>query len=201
MELTQLTDYQNAPVLSGRVARRRLRIREALLAAGAKQFAAHGINTVSVEDLLVEVDISRATFYGFFSSKYNLLEELLNPIFEKGIRKICALEDRSPRDALQGIYRVYLDLWRTHREGLLLIPAVDPDTFKHFESQHQGLNEALLSVLIRAEKADLLRNGSAKYSLKILARTAIPLLKVYDGHSSGEALFEDAMRVLLMNTQ
>jgi AcrR family transcriptional regulator len=201
MESTQLTDYQNAPVLSGRVARRRLRIREALLAAGAKQFAAHGINTVSVEDLLVEVDISRATFYGFFSSKYNLLEELLNPIFEKGIRKICALEDRSPRDALQGIYRVYLDLWRTHREGLLLIPAVDPDTFKHFESQHQGLNEALLSVLIRAEKADLLRNGSAKYSLKILARTAIPLLKVYDGHSSGEALFEDAMRVLLMNTQ
>jgi len=199
MESTQLTNYQDAPVLSGRVARRRIRMREALLVAGAKQFAAHGINTVSVEDLLAEADISRATFYGFFTSKYNLLEELLNPIFEKGIREICALEECSPRDALQGVYRVYIDLWRTHREGMLLIPVVDPATFKHFESQHQGLNEALLSVLIRAEKADLLRNGSAKYSLRVLARTAIPLLKVYDGHPSGEALFEDAMRVLLMN--
>ena len=175
-------------------------MRGALLSAGAKQFAARGISTVSVEDLLAEADISRATFYGFFSSKYNLLESLLNPIFEKGIREICALEERSPQDALQGIYRVYLDLWRTHRGGLLLIPVVDPATFKRFESQHQGLNEALLSVLIRAEKADLLRNGSAKYSLRVLARTAIPLLKVYDGHPSGEALFEDAMRVLLMNT-
>ena len=175
-------------------------MREALLEAGARQFTARGIATVSVEDLLAEADVSRATFYGFFSSKYSLLEELLNPIFEKGIAAVQALEKRPARAALDGIYQVYLDLWRTHREGLLLIPAVDPSAFKHFEPQHQALNEALLSVLIKAEKANLLRNGSASYSLRVLARSAIPLLKVYDGHPSGEALFEDAMRALLMNT-
>ncbi len=200
MSAVESAGYGPEPAV-GRVARRRRRMREALLAAGARQFAARGIATVSVEDLLAEADVSRATFYGFFSSKFSLLEELLNPIFEKGIAAVQALEQSPPRAALDGIYQVYLDLWRTHREGLLLIPAVDPSAFKHFESQHQALNDALLNVLIKAEKANLLRNGSASYSLRVLARTAIPLLKVYDGHPSGEALFEDAMRALLMSTR
>lgn len=190
-----------APLAEGRVARRRQRMRDALLQAGARQFAARGIATVSVEDLLAEADVSRATFYGFFSSKNKLLEIILNPIFEKGIAALQTLEKSPPRDALEGIYKVYLDLWRTHREGLLLIPAVDPSAFKHFEAQHQALNDALLSVLIRAEKANLLRNGSASFSLLVLARTAIPLLKVYDSHPYGQALFEDAIRALLMSAR
>ena len=185
----------------GRVARRRRRMRQALLEAGARQFAARGIGAVSVEDLLAEADVSRATFYGFFSSKYSLLEELLNPIFEKSTAAVRALEQRPPREALEGVFRVYRDLWRAHREGLLLIPAVDPSAFRHFEPQHRALNEALLNVLIKAEQAHLLRNGSASYSLRVLARTAIPLLKVYDGHPSGEALFEDAIGALLMRAR
>ena len=112
-------------MVEGRVARRRQRMRDALLQAGARQFAARGIGTVSVEDLLAEADVSRSTFYGFFSSKNELLEVILNPIFEKWIAAVQTLEKSPPRDALEGIYKVYLDLWRTHREGLLLIPAVD----------------------------------------------------------------------------
>ena len=174
-------------------------MRDALLQAGARQFAARGIATVSVEDLLAEADVSRATFYGFFSNKNSLLEVILNPVFDKAIAAVQALEKSPPREALEGIYKVYLELWRTHREGLLLIPAVEPAAFKHFEAKHQALNDALLSVLIRAEKANLLRNGSASFSLRVLARTAIPLLKVYDSHPSGEALFEDAIRAVLMS--
>ncbi|MCZ6585806.1 MAG: hypothetical protein O6930_07290, partial [Gammaproteobacteria bacterium] len=91
-------------------------------------------------------------------------------------------------------------LWRTHREGLLLITAVDAATFRHFEARHRALNDAMFAVLTTAERANLLRNGSAEYSLKIIARTAIPLLKVYAEHSSGEALFADAMKALLVRS-
>ena len=63
----------------GRVARRRLRMREALLQAGARQFSARGIDTVSVEDLLEEADVSRATFYDIFPNKNNLLKDIINP--------------------------------------------------------------------------------------------------------------------------
>ncbi len=183
---------------SPRIARRRRRVRKALLTAGARQFASKGVARVSVEDLLDEADVSRATFYAIFSSKYNLLENILNPIFDTATAAIGALDNESARAGLTGILDTYLELWRTHREGLLLISAVDAATFRHFEARHRALNDAIFAVLTRAERANLLRNGSAEYSLKVIARTAIPLLKVYDEHSSGDALFADAMKALLM---
>ncbi len=183
---------------SPRIARRRRRVRKALLTAGARQFASRGVARVSVEDLLDEADVSRATFYDIFSSKYNLLENILNPIFDTATAAISALGEHSARAGLTGILETYLELWRTHREGLLLITAVDAATFRHFEDRHRALNDAIFAVLTRGERANLLRNGSAEYSLKVIARTAIPLLKVYDEHSSGEALFADAMTALLM---
>ncbi len=182
---------------SPRVARRRRRMREALLTAGARQFASRGVARVSVEDLLAEADVSRATFYAIFSSKYSLLESTLNPIFDTAIVAIRELAAASADDGLGGILETYLALWRTHREGLLLITAVDAATFRHFEDRHRELNDAMFAVLTKAERANLLRNGSAEYSLKVIARTAIPLLKVYDRHPSGEALFADAMQALL----
>jgi hypothetical protein len=100
--------------------------------------------------------------------------------------------------AIDGLADVYLSLWATHRDGLLLIPAIDADTFRHFEGAHAALHAALLDLLLAAERADLLRNGSAQYSLKVIARTAIPLLRVYDGHPAAAALFRDALRSLLI---
>ena len=67
--------------------RRRERTRASLLAVGARQFAQRGIAPVSVEELIAEADVSRATFYAMFSSKYSLLEGILNPIFELATRR------------------------------------------------------------------------------------------------------------------
>ncbi len=176
-------------------------MRDALLTAGAQQFASRGVARVSVEDLLAEADVSRATFYAMFSSKYSLLENILNPIFDTATTAILALDGESARAGLAGMFDTYLALWRTHRDGLLLITAVDAATFRHFEVRHRALNDAMFAVLTKAERADLLRNGSAEYSLKVIARTAIPLLKIYDGHAAGEALFADAMNALLIRAE
>jgi AcrR family transcriptional regulator len=180
------------------VERRRERTRAVLLAVGARKFAARGIGPVSVAELIAEADVSRATFYEFFSSKYGLLEGILHPIFDTATRAIRALAARPPAEAVDGLVDVYWSLWSTHREGLLLIPLVDQETFKHFESQHRALQDALLDLLLGVERADLLRNGSAQYSLKVIARTAIQLLRVYDGHAAAAALFRDAVRGLLL---
>jgi AcrR family transcriptional regulator len=170
----------------------------ALLAIGARQFASRGVGPVSVEELIAEADVSRATFYGLFSSKYSLLEDILNPIFEIATTSILALADRPAAEAIDGLVDVYLSLWATHRDGLLLIPLVDQKAFRHFEAQHRALNDALLALLIGIERGDLLRNGSAQYSLKVIARTTVPLLRVYDGHAAAAALFRDALRGLLL---
>lgn len=183
---------------SPRVVRRRERMRAALVSAASRQFAARGVGAVSVEALIAEADVSRATFYRFFSSKYKLLEEILNPIFEVAVRLMDAQAGAPPLGALEGLIDAYWRLWQRHRDGLLLIPAVSPEAFRRFTKQHDALNEAMLRILRRAERADLLRNGSAQYSLKVIARTAIPLLRVYDGHPAADALFRDALRGLLI---
>jgi AcrR family transcriptional regulator len=168
------------------------------LAIGARRFAERGIAPVSVEELIAEADVSRATFYAMFSSKYSLLEGILNPIFEMATRRIRALCSRPAADAVDGLVDVYWSLWTTHRDGLLLIPLVDQETFEHFERQHCELKAALLDLLLGVERADLLRNGSAQYSLKVIARTAVQLLRVYDGHAAAAAMFRDAVRGLLL---
>jgi AcrR family transcriptional regulator len=180
------------------VARRRERMKASLLAAGARQFANRGIGPVSVAEVIAEADVSRATFYEFFSSKYSLLEGILNPVFEVATTAITALASRPPEEAVDGLIDVYLSLWASHRDGLLLIPLVDHETFRHFETQHRALHAALLELLVAAERADLLRNGSAQYSMKVIARTAVQLLRVYDGHPAAAALFRDALRGLLL---
>ncbi len=185
---------------SPRVARRRRRMRNALELAGARQFSSKGVAAVTVEDLIIEADISRATFYEFYSNKYSLLESILNPIFIIAIDSISSCASLPPKDALSGLFETYLLLWRKHREGLLLIPTVDPSSISNFREQHDALSGAILRLLTLAENNDLLRNGSAQYSLKIIARTAIPLLRVYDGHPAAGELFRDAMRALLVKS-
>jgi AcrR family transcriptional regulator len=175
-------------------------MREALLAAGARKFAERGIQTVSVEELIAEADVSRATFYGFFRSKYSLLRSIVEPIFDMAIQAIEGLSNRSAAEGFEGILDTYLELWQAHREGLLLIPSIDLESFPDFKARHRALNDAMLDVLTKAERADLLRNGSARYSLKVIARTAIPLLRVYDGHPAAAALFRDGMRGLLIRS-
>lgn len=183
---------------SQRVQRRRERMRAALLAAAARQFARRGVAPVSVEELIAEADVSRATFYGLFSNKYSVLEAILNPILDAATERIRELCARPAAEAVDGLVDVYWSLWTTHRDALDLIPLVDSEAFAHFEKQHQALQAALLELLQRVESADLLRNGSAQYSLKVIARTAVPLLRVYDGHAAAAALFRDAVRGLLL---
>jgi AcrR family transcriptional regulator len=183
---------------SERVQRRRERTKAALLAVGARRFATRGIAPVSVEELIAEADVSRATFYALFTSKYSLLEGILNPIFELATRRVRELLERPAEEAVDGLVDVYWSLWTTHRDGMRLIPLVDQETFTHFERQHRALQDALLELLLRLERADLLRNGSAQYSLKVIARTAVQLLRVYDGHATAAALFRDALRGLLL---
>jgi AcrR family transcriptional regulator len=188
----------HATPASPRVERRRARMRAALLRAGSQAFARRGVAAVSVAQLIADADVSRATFYNFFSSKYNLLEALINPIFDYAIHLMQAQAGRPPGTAVKGLVETYWQVWSAHREGMLLIPTLDPHTFAPFADRHGTLNAAMLEILTRAEAADLLRNGSAQYSLRVVGRTAIPLLRVYDGHAAGEALFRDALGSLLL---
>ncbi len=195
----------------GRVARRRERMRAALVDAGIRAFMRRGSSGVSVEDLIAEADVCRATFYECFSSKYNLLEYIINPIYEDLVRAVRALRagaadaagpatDATAADTVVGLVEVWIDARRTHGDGLLLMASLDEADLEPFEPCRAALHEAMVEALGPAERAELLRNGSARYSAKLVARTVGPLLDVYDGHPGAEALIRDALGTLLLRT-
>src|SRR5690606_41525413 len=104
---TRSPEKSGPAAASPRVARRRERMRASLLAAGARQFASRGFRPVSVEELIAEADVSRATFYGLFKNKYKLLDSILHPIFEVATAAIRALTTRPPAERAGGHVGVY----------------------------------------------------------------------------------------------
>jgi hypothetical protein len=71
----------------------------------------------------------------------------------------------------------------------------------YIEPAHRSFGTAVKNELKRAEAAGELRNRDAGYSFKVLARTAIPLLKVYADHPEQERLFSQSMMALLGGKQ
>ncbi len=186
-----------AVIRSPKVVARRSRIRDALLTAGARLFGEHGIDAVSVEELIAEVGISRRTFYGFFANKYELVARLLQPVLESGEQGLKALGARDPAEIVPGIATLYLDLWARHRDALQLVGRIDVELLPYIEPGHTRFGRAMRAQLRRAEEAGCLRNDSADDSFKVISRTALPLLRIYADRSDLRAVYSDALVALL----
>lgn len=189
------------PIRSQKVAQRRQRMREELVRAGTRLFAAKGTAAVSVEDIIAEAGISRASFYGIFANKHELLGAILSPVLEGGGAGFRALHSAPPAEIVPGIIRVYTDLWATGEGALSLIAGIDKSVFAYLRDGHEAFTASLRGLLIRAGTAGRLRNGDAELSFRVIARTAVPLLRVYADRPDWAELFRDAMTGLLLQPE
>ena len=153
--------------------------REKLLKVGARLFAERGIAHVSVEQIVNRAGLSRATFYGFFENKNELAAVILLPVFESGSAELAKLCRFTPSQAATRLIDVYLDLWKEHRDALLLTANFGPAAFAYIEAKHDAFNAALKRALDVIGSGGLLRNSSTELTLAIIAKTAIPLLRIY----------------------
>jgi hypothetical protein len=81
----------------------------------------------------------------------------------------------------------------------MLIPHVDKASFARLRAAHDGYASAMQQALQLAADGGRLRNGSAAWSFRVLARTAVPLLRVYDDHPEGQRLYAESLAALLLN--
>jgi len=172
--------------------------RDTLLEVGAKLFVERGIARVSVAQLVANAGVSRATFYGFFANKNELAAEILLPIFDSGIQALANLDKLPPRKAAEALIGVYLHLWKEHRNALLLTVHFDGAVFPYIRTRHDAFNSELQKVLQVVESGGLLRNDSAVLTLEVLAKTAIPLLRIYKDRAEQEDVFRESMLGLLI---
>lgn len=189
---------RRARITSARVLDRRGQVWEDLLDAAARLMAEKGVAAVSVEQILLAAGISRGTFYGYCRNKTDLVVAIVEPVFAEGTPVLEDLAERRPGDVVPGIVALYADLWRRRRHALLMIPGVDAAAFARLRAAHHDYTAAMKAALERAESGGKLRNGSAAYSFRVLTRTAVPLLRVYDDHPDGERLYRASMLALLV---
>ena len=187
-----------AQIQSPKIVERRERVREALLDAGAKLIANKGIESVSVEELLDAVSISRRTFYGFFANKYELAGAALKPILESGAAELASIATRPAGEIVPALVDMYLRLWTEHSDALLTIGALGGRVLPYIEAEHEAFGTAMQDALTKAEAGGALRNGRADYTFKVISRTAVPLLKVYRDHPDMHAVYRESMIALLM---
>jgi AcrR family transcriptional regulator len=185
-------------ISSTRVLDRRGQRWEQLLATAGRLMAERGVAAVSVEQILLAAGLSRGTFYGYCSGKSDLLVALMTPVFTEGTAALAALATRAPDEIVPGIVDLYADLWRRRRHALLLIPGIDAATFARLREEHVAYAAAMKAALARAAAGGVLRNGSADYSFRVLTRTAVQLLRVYQDHPEAERLYRESMLALLL---
>lgn len=184
-------------IRSPRIVAKREHVREQLVAAGGRLFAAHGLVQVSVEDILAEAEISRRTFYSYFANKFELVAGLINPALAAGADMLVAVRAQPAEQVLPGIVDCYRQLWDKHSDALTVISSLDPVVMPYIEQGHRQFGAALKAVLEVAETTGQLRNDDALRTFKIISRTAVPLLKIYADHPDGDRLYREAMLALL----
>ena len=185
-------------IRSTKVASRRNKVREQLLTLAAKLFVERGFNNVSVEELLEAVGISRATFYGFFANKPELAANILLPVFDSGIAALAKSKPRKPRAIAEKLIDLYLDLWKHHQHALLLTGQVDATVFPYIKAAHDRYGEVIQAELQHIAAAGMLRNGSVPLSYLVLAKTGIPLLRLYHTQPEFERIYRESMLALLL---
>lgn len=205
MALTALPsrDTVRKPRRRGRISRptvlaRRGQLWDALLQAAGRLMAERGVAGVSVEQILVAAGLSRGTFYGYCRNKSELVAAIIEPVFREGTAVLNRIIALPPAEVMPSIASLYLDLWARRRDALLMIPGVDAEAFALLRDAHTAYTDAMQRTLEQAAAGGQLRNGSASYSFRVLTRTAVPLLRVYQDHPDGARLYRDSMLALLV---
>jgi len=189
----------NAPIpLSPKVRKRQSRTRQRILDESAHLFIAKGFENVSVEEIIDAAEIARSSFYRFFSNREQVLANIIRPVFEQGLVELETINSKDPAEVMSGIFHTYLKLWNSSPDALRVSTRVGGLHFYLFEDVHTGFRERLASLLNGIETTGIFINNSADYTGRLLARTAVHVMEVYNQEPDFAELFHKTMTGLLL---
>jgi AcrR family transcriptional regulator len=183
--------------LSPRVARRRARTRERLLAEAARLFAAYGVDGVTLTDITEAADISRGNLYSFFDSKEELVHTIYEPMLAYVAEEMERISLQPPEVALEGLLRLHLEVWRMHPHALSVAYQVQGGLQPEHGDEHVAYSAAVRAVFERAAANKLLRVEPA-LALKILDTLTVPILELCRSAPDPERFFIDSLSRLLV---
>ena len=181
-----------------RVARRRAETRRRVLVEAARLFAELGIDGVTLTDVADAADISRGTLYSHFGSKEELVHATFEPMLTFVADQARKLSQLAPSEAIEGILRIHLAMWREFPGALSVAYQVQGTiTEEHRPAHHAHPNDAM-TIFQRAADAGILR-VEPELAIKILNTFCVPFLKLCQEAPDPEELFVKSMLRLLLN--
>ncbi len=172
--------------------------RTRILRESAALFVAQGYENVSVEQILAAAGIARSSFYRFFANREDVLAGIIRPVFVAGLAQLEALAARDARGVLHGIFDTYLALWAASPDALRLSTRTGGVYFELFRDLHMPFREKITALVRLIEPEGALLNGSADYTARLIARTAVPVMEVYHRDHRFADLFRAAMSGFLL---
>lgn len=86
--------------MSKEVVRRKSGKREALLAAAERLFLEKGVHAVTVEEVVGEAGVSKATFYKYFAGKETLVEAVMDMVSDVLVERLMQLVQRAKQERM-----------------------------------------------------------------------------------------------------
>ena len=184
-----------------KIASRQNRTRERIVSESAKLFLARGFENVSVDHIVAASEIARSSFYRFFPNRDEVLASIIRPVFESGVSMMQEIAGRPARETMDGLFDMYLKLWKSGSEAMRLATRMGGAYFRLFEDVHATYRQALTDLVRRVQPTGMLLNDSGDYSARLIARSAVPVLEIYRDDPRFEILFRQTMTGLLLKPE
>lgn len=172
--------------------------RSRILSRSASLFVTQGYENVSVEQIILAAGIARSSFYRFFANREEVLSAIIRPVFEAGLARLSAITSQDARGVVHGILDTYLALWAASPDALRLSIRTGGVHFELFRDLHTPFRERITTLLRLIEPGGQLLNKSSNYTASLIARTAVPVLEIYQRDSRFSFLFHSTMSGLLL---
>ena len=178
--MTNFMDAVEAPL--GRREKRKQEIRARIEEAAYRLFKAQGIDDTSIEEICVEADVARRTFYGHFANKHALLGGLgISRLYKQSepmLRELMT-NHRSTRarleamiDYIEANFAGYQDI---DRQLILLAPTI----FAEDREQQRELGNSSMAGFTQLIAAGLdLGDVNEQFSPEILASMVVGTLNM-----------------------
>lgn len=166
----------------GRREKRKLEIRSRIEDAAYRLFQQQGIENTSIEQICVEADVARRTFYGHFANKHALLGGLgISRLYNQSepMLRLLMANHHSTRDRLEAmidyIASNFASFGEIDRQLILIAPSIFAD---NAEQQREIGNSALDSFTHLIEAGVKLGDVRTEFSAEILAAMVVGTLNM-----------------------
>lgn len=161
-------------------------LRSEILKKSGDMFYRLGIRSVSIDDICHELGISKKTFYVYFASKDELVEQLLSVNVTKLEQKMCTTMESSD---FSQIVRKFTQWVTSEQEDVRKVPQLVYDLKKYYPQQYQAFQRQSFDIQQRyieqfieeGMKAGLVRaNINKEYTSHLFAKIYTDALRDFD---------------------